>query len=92
MEEVKESLFGIGTPKAPGVYSYRAGSYQQHWDICSKDVFQLVHECFTSGKIPAGLGCTLITLVPKVKNPLTMMQCSLDPLVAPFTRLLPSQW
>lgn len=43
-------------------------------NLCGEDVFKLVAKCFDHGHIPDGLGSTLITLVPKVQNPLSMAQ------------------
>lgn len=43
-------------------------------DVCAADMYSLVRGIFRSCEVPAVLNRTLITLVPKVENPLTMMQ------------------
>lgn len=47
--------------------------YQRFWDICKGDVIQFIKDCFDSGIILAGLNATLIALVPKCPNPLSMV-------------------
>lgn len=36
--EVKDSLFHIGSLKAPGVDGFPASSYQMYWSLCGKDI------------------------------------------------------
>ncbi|CAL8157860.1 unnamed protein product [Prunus armeniaca] len=74
LDEVKESLFNIGSLKAPGVDGFPACFYQSQWDHCSSDIYALVIKAFTECKVPEKLNYTVITLVPKVTNPHTMVQ------------------
>lgn len=73
LQEVKDSLFGIGGIKAPGVDGYPACFYQNQWSLCAGDIFDLVSTVFSTCIIPEKLNTTLITLVPKVPNPSSMV-------------------
>ncbi|CAL9020979.1 unnamed protein product [Prunus brigantina] len=72
--EVKDSLFGIGGLKAPGVDGFPACFYQHQWDLCASDIYAMVCEAFQKSRFPLELNATLITLVPKVVNPHSMVQ------------------
>ncbi|CAL9010471.1 unnamed protein product [Prunus brigantina] len=74
MVEIKRSLFGIGGLKAPGVDGFPACFYQAQWNKCADDIFALVTQAFQKSSIPDKLNYTLITLVPKVQSPQTMVQ------------------
>ncbi|XP_062010302.1 uncharacterized protein LOC133726711 [Rosa rugosa] len=67
--EVKESLFAIGGLKAPGHDGFPAIFYQNHWQTYSGEIFQVVHDAFSSCKIPPGLNHTIISLIPKIDGP-----------------------
>ncbi|XP_021827477.1 uncharacterized protein LOC110768097 [Prunus avium] len=73
LDEVKESLFGIGGLKAPGIDGFPACFYQTQWGQCATDIYAMVTKAFTECSFPAKLNHTLITLVPKVDNPQTMV-------------------
>ncbi|CAL9031736.1 unnamed protein product [Prunus brigantina] len=73
LQEVKDSLFGIGGIKAPGVDGYPACFYQNQWSLCAGDIFDLVSTVFSTCIIPEKLNTTWITLVPKVPNPSSMV-------------------
>ncbi|CAL2229042.1 unnamed protein product [Prunus armeniaca] len=66
MAEIKRSLFGIGGLKTLGVDGFPACFYQAQWNNCADDIFALV-TLFRSAD-------TLITLVPKVQSPQSMVQ------------------
>ncbi|KAI5322641.1 hypothetical protein L3X38_031713 [Prunus dulcis] len=71
--EVKENLFHIGGLKAPGVDGFLVYFFQIQWDLCANDIYSMVCQAFVSCNIPDGLNSTLITLVPKVDNPSSMV-------------------
>ncbi|XP_021805547.1 uncharacterized protein LOC110749696, partial [Prunus avium] len=73
ISEVKESLFNIGGLKAPGVDGFPACFYQNQWNMCGNDIYDLVSQVFRERHILKGLNATLITLVPKLANPVSMM-------------------
>ncbi|XP_020421299.1 uncharacterized protein LOC18774519 [Prunus persica] len=74
MAEIKRSLFGIGGLKAPGVDGFPACFYQAQWNKCADDIFAMVTQAFKKCNIPDKLNYTLITLVPKVQSPQSMVQ------------------
>ncbi|XP_034211169.1 uncharacterized protein LOC117624139 [Prunus dulcis] len=73
INEVKESLFNIGSLKTPGVDGFPACFYQNQWQLCGNDIFNLVTEAFKECRIPEGLNATLVTLIPKIDNPMSMI-------------------
>lgn len=73
-EEIKASLFNIGSFKAPEVDGFPASFYQFNWDICAHDIVDMVLKMFQDCLIPKDLNYTLITLVPKVENPSSMLE------------------
>ncbi|CAL2279833.1 unnamed protein product [Prunus armeniaca] len=74
MAEIKQSLFGIGGLKALGVYGFPACFYQAQWNKCADDIFAMVTQAFQKCSIPDKLNYTLITLVPKLQSPQSMVQ------------------
>ncbi|KAI5351605.1 hypothetical protein L3X38_004496 [Prunus dulcis] len=70
--DVKESLFNIGSIKAPGVDGFLASFFQNQWHVYANDIFAMVCRVFEECKVPEGLNDTLITLVPKVERPISM--------------------
>lgn len=67
-------MYNIRPLKAPRPDGYFAIFFQNNWDIVKNDIVQLAMWSFHTGTIPKGLNYTLITLVPKVPCPQTMMQ------------------
>lgn len=68
-EEIAEGLWSLKPFKAPGPDGLHAGFFQRFWLLLGDLVRSEVKQIFTSGKIPEYLNKTLITLVPKCKNP-----------------------
>ncbi|XP_020412737.1 uncharacterized protein LOC109947231 [Prunus persica] len=73
-KEVQDALFAIGPYKAPGPDGYSAIFFHNCWSLCRKDIEDLVFKCFSSGSVPEYLNSTLVTLVPKIINPQSMLQ------------------
>lgn len=74
MAEVKASLFSIGGLKALGVDGFPTCFYQNQWGQCAYDIFGMVVQVFTDCRVSNKLNSTLITLVPKVESPQSMVQ------------------
>ena len=55
--------------KAPGSDGLHAGFFQRFWLLVGDSVKSEVKSIFTLGVIPEYLNQTLITLIPKCKNP-----------------------
>lgn len=72
-DEVKNALFRMNPGKAPGVDGYTPGFYQKCWPIVGKDVVREVKKFFNEGRLPEKLNDTLLVLIPKKKNPKSMV-------------------
>ena len=70
VDEIKEALNGIDDCKAPGLDGYTAKNFKVAWSIVGKDICNAVQEFFSSGKILGEINASIISLVPKVKDPL----------------------
>lgn len=70
MVELKEAVFDINGSKAPGDDGYHAFFYHHFWESIKSDCFNLVKDVFKSLNVPRNLNSTLITLIPKIENPL----------------------
>ncbi|KAL9663550.1 hypothetical protein QQ045_018939 [Rhodiola kirilowii] len=68
-EEVKEAMFQLGPTKAPGVDGFSAIFYHKFWDLVKREVFRCDLDFLNRGSLDRVINETLITLVPKVKNP-----------------------
>ncbi|CAM8944513.1 unnamed protein product [Rhodiola kirilowii] len=67
--EVQEAIFQLGSTKAPGIDGFSALFYQKSWEVIKEDVFQFALKFLNEGELDPAVNETLITLVPKVKNP-----------------------
>ncbi|XP_062021276.1 uncharacterized protein LOC133737799 [Rosa rugosa] len=74
MCEVKKAMFSIGGLKAPGFDGFPALFYQKFWSLYNAEIFSIVQVAFSSCEIPAGLNHTIISLIPKVPGPQSMVQ------------------
>ena len=68
-EEISAGLWGLKPYKAPGPDGLRARFFQRFWLVVGDFVKNEVKSIFSSGAIPKYLNKTLITLIPKCKNP-----------------------
>ena len=68
--ETKEALFSIGGTKAPGDDGFHAVFFQHFWDNINNDYYELIKKIFKDCTIPSSLNTTLISLIPKIENPL----------------------
>jgi hypothetical protein len=73
MEEIELALFQMGPYKAPGPDGLNASFFQTNWPIMKKEVCNVVMNCLNTGTIPQELNMTHITLIPKSKNPMNVM-------------------
>lgn len=70
MNELEETIFSIKGSKAPGDDGYHAFFYHHFWDSVQSDCFNLIKDVFKFLNVPNELNSTLITLIPKINNPL----------------------
>ncbi|GKC27774.1 RNA-directed DNA polymerase, eukaryota, reverse transcriptase zinc-binding domain protein [Tanacetum coccineum] len=68
-KEIQEAIFDIGDNKAPGPDGYTAKFFKKAWKIIGEDVRLAVREFFQTGKLIGQINATLISLVPKIKQP-----------------------
>lgn len=52
--DIKESLFNIGSIKAPGVDGFPASFFQNQWHVYANDIFAMVLGCLRSVKFLRG--------------------------------------
>jgi hypothetical protein len=71
-EEVKRTVFSMKASKAPSLNGFSAGFFQKAWSIVGRDVTDTVLEFFYSGRLLREANATIITLVPKRKQPSVM--------------------
>lgn len=74
IKEIKEALFHIGKYKTPGPDGVPVLFFQNHWNICSKDIYSLIYDSFETASIPCHLNETFLVLVPKNELPISMKQ------------------
>ena len=72
--EVEVALKQMAPLKAPGPDSMPPLFYQSYWPLLGNDVTQSVLHFLNSGSLPATLGHSFVTLIPKVKNPESVPQ------------------
>lgn len=57
--------------KAPGPDDFQAVFFKHYWDIVGEDIWKMINEAFSTGRIDPALTETLIPLIPKIDNPKT---------------------
>ena len=68
-EEIKEALDSIGDLKAPGPDGMAAIFYKKFWGIVGRRITDEVLEFLQGGAMPHQWNETIISLIPKVKQP-----------------------
>jgi hypothetical protein len=71
-DEVRKTIFAMKANKAPGPDGFSAGFFHKAWPIVGEEVVDAVLEFFVSGILLKEVNATIITLVPKKKNPAVM--------------------
>lgn len=71
-EEVRRTIFSMKPSKAPGPDGLSAGFFHKAWSIVGDGVIDAVLEFFSSGILLKEVNSTIITLVPKKRNPSVM--------------------
>ncbi|XP_074278168.1 uncharacterized protein LOC141601764 [Silene latifolia] len=73
-KEVKACIFSIPSTKSPGPDGFTSQFYRDSWDIIGRDITGAVLDFFASGQLLRQVNTTTLTLIPKVKNPLSVLE------------------
>ncbi|XP_074267063.1 uncharacterized protein LOC141590365 [Silene latifolia] len=73
-EEIKQAMFSIDSNKSPGPDGYGSQFFKDAWTVVGKDVCLAVRDAFVTGNVLKASNNTIITLVPKVDVPETVLQ------------------
>ncbi|KAL2232734.1 UNVERIFIED_CONTAM: hypothetical protein Sindi_1453400 [Sesamum indicum] len=71
-DDVKEAFFDIEEDKAPGPDGFSAGFYKTAWPIIGREVTNAILEFFHHCRLLKQINSTVIFLIPKVHNPLSV--------------------
>jgi hypothetical protein len=71
-EEIRKVVFAMNKQKAPRPDGFSAGFFQKAWSIVGEDVSDAILEFFQTGRLLHRVNATILTLVPKKKNPASM--------------------
>ncbi|GER38816.1 RNA-directed DNA polymerase (reversetranscriptase)-related family protein [Striga asiatica] len=68
-QEVKAALWDMEPSKSPGIDGFTPCFFQSYWEFIKKDLCSAIDNFLNTGCIPSYTNHTLITLIPKIKNP-----------------------
>ena len=68
VDEVKSTIFSLGSDKALGPDGFTACFFKKSWPIVGSDVCKAIQSFFQSRALLKEVNSTIITLVPKVPN------------------------
>ncbi|KAG6506034.1 hypothetical protein ZIOFF_031349 [Zingiber officinale] len=68
-DEVKSTLMGMGSNKAPGVDGFNAYFFKKEWDTVGPSVFAAIDEFFRIGCLLKQFNSTALVVIPKTPNP-----------------------
>ncbi|KAL0293690.1 UNVERIFIED_CONTAM: hypothetical protein Scaly_3136500 [Sesamum calycinum] len=69
IDEVKTAFFDIEEDKAPGPDGFSSGFFKAAWPVVGDEVSNAIRDFFKTGRLLKQLNATLLTLIPKVRNP-----------------------
>ncbi|KAL0444866.1 UNVERIFIED_CONTAM: LINE-1 reverse transcriptase [Sesamum latifolium] len=78
--------------KAPGPDGYSSGFYKAAWPVIGEEIMVAVEEFFLHGRLLKQVNATLLALIPKVQNPVTVADFRPSPAVMSSTRPLLRYW
>ena len=67
--EVKAALFQMFPSKSPGPDGFPAHFYQRHWELCGKEVTEIVLKIVKGEESLECINDTVLVLIPKVTTP-----------------------
>jgi len=71
-EEARKTIFSMNPNKASGPDEFSTEFFHKAWSVVGEDVTKTVLEFFLSGQLLKETNATIITLVPRRKNPSSM--------------------
>lgn len=72
VEEIKEAIWSCGSDKSPGSDGFSFKFLKRNWELMKHDIVNTVRYSKSYGVINKGCNASFITLVPKIKDPLTI--------------------
>ncbi|KAJ0749948.1 putative RNA-directed DNA polymerase [Helianthus annuus] len=72
-QEIKEAVFECGDEKAPGPDGMNFRFIKHFWNIFKDDFRRIFDWFYNTGEITLGSGASFIALVPKVKDPVSLV-------------------
>ncbi|XP_062173706.1 uncharacterized protein LOC133879186 [Alnus glutinosa] len=70
--EIQKVIFSMNKNKAPWLDGFSVGFFQKAWSVVGEEVRDAILEFFTSSRLLKEANATILTLVPKKKNPASM--------------------
>ncbi|VFQ80608.1 unnamed protein product [Cuscuta campestris] len=70
LEEIKGAVWSLNEDAAGGPDGFNGRFFRGCWDFIQHDLLQACQEFFIGVKVPPTYGSTIITLIPKVDNPI----------------------
>jgi hypothetical protein len=70
--EIQKVIFSMNKNKAPWLDGFSVGFFQKAWSVVGEEVRDAILELFTSSRLLKEANATILTLVPKKKNPASM--------------------
>ena len=73
-EEIDEALFQMAPLKAPGPNGLNACFFQNNWATIRNEVCDVIRDIFNSRVMPKELNMTYIAFIPKLKQPISVVE------------------
>lgn len=67
-QEIQHALNGIGDTKASRIDRFNAKFFKATWHVMKDELSAAVLDFFANGRMYKAMNCTLVTLIPKVKD------------------------
>lgn len=72
IEEIQSAVWACEGSKAPRLDDFTFTFIIAHWNTIKEEIINFVKEFEETGTLPRGCDTTFVTLIPKVKDPLTL--------------------